>query len=163
MTNLRQIYVGVLTAVVSISMAAVSQAQIFEAPTPQPNALVQQAGGQVAASQPGQVKQTAWSGIPMPKFTMPKMTMPKLAMPTMQMPSMESVVGPVKSSFSKVTAGTKKAWEGTREIFTFGQNKSVAASAQKKPSMWRRLLTPAPKPDGPQTVAEWMAQPRLDP
>jgi len=158
MTKLRQFHVCVYTTVLAFYAPAALQAQIFDSPTPQPNANVQQAGGQMSTPQTGEVQQTAWSGIPMPRFTMPKVTMPK-----MTMPSMASVIAPVKSSFGKVTAGTKKVWEGTKEIFTFGKQKSAMNPARKKPSFWSRLLTPAPEPSGPQTVGEWMSQPRLNP
>jgi hypothetical protein len=83
------------------------------------------------------------------------------------MPDMSVVTGPVKSGYSKVTTGTKKAWEGTKEMFTFGDNESssqTAANAQPKEGFWSRMFSKEPeKPSGPQTVGEWMSQPRLDP
>ena len=101
------------------------------------------------------VKQTAWPSIPLPRVTMPKVTMPDMSL----------VTTPIKSGYSKVTAGTKKAWEGTKEIFTFGRGDSQAAARpQNNESIWKRMFTSEPdKKDGPQTVAEWMAQPRLEP
>ena len=96
---------------------------------------------------------------------MPKVTMPKISMP--KMPA--DPLAPVKTSAKKVGEGTKKAWEGTKEIFTFGGAKSAkpaaGAAAPKEPSVWKRMFGGEVKkePEGPQTVAEWMAQPRLDP
>lgn len=146
-----------------------AQAQVFNPPTPQPNQAtqpvtapqfgVQQAVGSTAPAQVEPVKQTAW-GIPMPKLTMPKLTMPKLTMP-----DISSVTAPVKSGFDKVSSGSKKAWEGTKEMFSMGQSSSAPATrapAQQKTSFWQRL-TAKPEPQGPQTVGEFMRQPRLDP
>ena len=148
-----------------VGLTADLRAQVFNAPVEQPVAAVQQAGGATAAS--GVVEQTAGWGLPMPKLTMPQITMPKLSMPQMALPSMESVTGPFKASFGKVTAGSRKAWEGTREIFSFGQKKSAVrgrASGQQQPSFLQRLLTPKPQePQVAQTVGEFMRQPRLDP
>jgi len=133
-----------------------AQAQVFDPPTPQPNAAVQQAGG-AAVQQAEGVEQTGW-GIPMPKITMPKLTMPQV-----EMPSMAAITAPVKSGFEKVTTGTKKAWEGTKEMFTLGQNTSSGSRGRaQQPSLWQRLTT-KPEPQGPQTVGEFMRQPRLDP
>ncbi len=142
------------------AQSLVTYGQVFSPITPQPTAAVQQAGGTTAPSS-GAVEQTAWSGIPLPKITMPKLTMPKVTMP-----NMESVTGPVKSGFGKVTSGTKKAWEGTKEMLSFGKGSSATSartSGQTQPSFWRRLLVRESKPQVPQTVGEFMSQPRLDP
>jgi hypothetical protein len=107
--------------------------------------------------QDSEVKQTAWPSIPLPKISMPKISMPDMSV----------VTGPVKSGYSKVTTGTKKAWEGTKEIFTFGDGESAsqtAAGSQPREGFWSRMFSKEPeKPSGPQTVGEWMSQPRLDP
>jgi hypothetical protein len=102
-----------------------------------------------------EVKQTAWPSIPLPKITMPKISMPDMSV----------ITTPVKAGYGKVTEGTKKAWEGTKEIFTFGKDDSApTARSQPKEGFWKRMFTSEPdKNDGPQTVGEWMAQPRLDP
>ena len=152
-----------------IGQATVLSAQVFNAPTPEPMAAVQQAGGTTSAAQTGAVRQTgaveesSWSGVPLPKITLPKITMPK-----MTMPNMSSVTGPVKSGFSKVSSGTKKAWEGTKEMFSFANKRSSSTSSsrsrgQKKPSFWSRLIVRETEPRVPQTVGEFMSQPRLDP
>ncbi len=142
--------------VLVVGQVAVLRAQVFNAPAA---GSVQPAGG-AAVAQTGAVEQTGW-GLPMPKITMPKLTMP-----TLTMPSMGAVTGPFKSGFSKVTSGTKKAWEGTKEIFSFGQNKTATTSlqsGQQQPSFWQRLLVRESKTQVPQTVGEFMSQPRLDP
>lgn len=113
-------------------------------------------GGAPQMHQDADVKQAGWGGIPLPKLTMPKLTMP----------DMSSVTAPFKSGYNKVTAGTKSAWEGTKEMFSFGggSNAQQTNSSQPKQGLWERLTTPdPPKNDGPQTVGEWMSQPRLDP
>jgi hypothetical protein len=104
------------------------------------------------------VQQTAWPSIPLPKISMPKVSMPDMSV----------ITKPVKAGFSKVTSGTKKAWEGTKEIFTFGKGNSTEPAgpnnSQPKQSMWGRMFSSEPEQrDGPQTVGEWMSQPRLDP
>ena len=146
--------------VLAISQTIESRAQVFNAPTPQSNGGVQQAGGPAAAAPSGAVEQSGW-GIPMPKITMPKITMPKLTMP-----DITAVTGPVKSGFGKVKSGTKKAWEGTKEMLSFGKNNQAASSgipSQQKPSFWQRLTARDTQPQVPQTVGEFMSQPRLDP
>ncbi len=137
-------------------------AQVFDPPTAQSNGGVQQAGGPAGTPQSGAVEQTGW-GVPMPKITMPKITMPKITMP-----SMDAVTGPIKSGFSKVSSGTKKALEGTKEMFSFGKNKTTSttrpvANPQNRPSFWHRLLVRNPEPQVPRTVGEFMSQSRLDP
>lgn len=93
--------------------------------------------------EPAATTPTGW--LSMPKITMPKLTMPKIEMP--KLPS--DPLAPFKAGARKVSDGAKKAWEGTREMFSFGGEKTAAA---KKPTA-----------EQPQTVAEFMAQPRLDP
>ncbi|MEM8944514.1 MAG: hypothetical protein AAGD11_04960 [Planctomycetota bacterium] len=149
-----------IAAVLSTSLASSSAAQVFNAPIPQSNPAVQPAVGPAPST--GAVEQTGW-GIPMPKITMPKVTMPKLTMP-----NMDSVTAPIKSGFGKVSAGSKKAWEGAKEMLTFGDkgaNKETVnrATAPKQPSLWQKLTTRKTEPQVPQTVGEFMSQPRLDP
>ncbi len=162
----------VSVALLVAGQVAVSHAQVINAPAAQPGVGVQQAGGPVAVAPTGAVEQTGWGPLmpklAMPKITMPKITMPKLTMPQMAMPSMDAMTGPFKSGLGKVTSGTKKAWEGTKEMFTFGQNQSTSSTGrnvagEQKPSFWNRLLAKQPEPRGPQTVGEFMSQPRLNP
>jgi len=153
--------------VLFFSQAAVLHAQVFNPPIAQPSVGVQQAGGPAAVAQSGAVEQTGW-GLEMPKLAMPKIIMPKLSMPKITMPSMDAVTGPFKSGFSKVTSGTKKAWEGTKEMLSFGKNNTATTSrsrstGQQQPSFWQRLLVRESEAKIPQTVGEFMSQPRLDP
>lgn len=129
----------------------VSSAQIFtgsdDGPTANP-----------AVHKDPAVQQTAWPSIPLPKITMPKVSMPDMSL----------ITTPVKAGFGKITSGTKKAWEGTKEIFTFGKGDSNPSAgpqdSQPKKSFWGKIFSSEPEPqDGPQTVGEWMSQPRLDP
>jgi hypothetical protein len=100
-----------------------------------------------------------WGWIKMPKVTMPKVTMPK-------MPA--DPLAPVKSSARKVSDGAKKAWEGTKEIFTFGGDKKTAATStgvpshNEEPSFWSKMFGGAEEPQPPQTVADFMAQKRVE-
>ena len=128
-----------------------------------------QAAGQAAtpaeqtASDITPTEETAspWGWLKMPTLTMPKLSMPK-------MPA--DPLAPIKTSARKVGEGGKKAWEGTKEIFTFGGSKPQpatprVASAAQPPSMWQRMFGGAkeePKEQGPQTVAEFMKQPRVE-
>ena len=144
-----------------VDQVAVLHAQVFSPPAAQPGVGVQQAGGPAATAPTSAVEQTGWSGLPLPKITMPKLTMP-----TLTMPSMDAVTGPFKSGLGKVTSGTKKAWEGTKEMLSFGKNKTASTSrrgGQQQPSFWQRLLVRESEPRVPQTVGEFMRQPRLDP
>ena len=151
--------------VFAISWASESKAQVFNAPTPQSQPMpqtqlgVQQAGGTAVAAPSDAVEQTAW-GLPLPKITMPKIAMPKITMP-----DLSAVTGPVKSGYGKVKLGTKKAWEGTKEMLTFGNDQPTRASlaSQQQPSFWQRLTARDAQPQVPQTVGEFMSQPRLDP
>lgn len=149
-------YCLLITLFVLVSSCTIDvYAQVFNAPPAQATADVQQAVGATTAESDA-VEQTAWSGMPLPKITMPKITMP----------NMESFTGPVKMGFGKVTSGTKKAWEGTKEMLTFGkgaESSNSQARGQKQPSFWQRLLVRDSEPQVPQTVGEFMSQPRLDP
>jgi hypothetical protein len=129
--------------------------------------------GPVATAQPSPVGRGAsditpteepaagpWGWLKMPKVTMPKVSFPK-------MPA--DPLAPIKTSARKVGDGTKKAWEGTKEIFTFGGSKTEqpaarVASAEKSPSMWKRMFGGGKEeqPEGPSTITEWMAQPRVE-
>jgi hypothetical protein len=102
--------------------------------------------------------QSPWGWLKTPSFTMPKLSFPK-------MPS--DPLAPVKTSAHKVSDGAKKAWEGTKEMFTFGGSKTAdapaarTASAQEAPSLWQRMFGPKQEQkQGPTSVAEWMQQPR---
>lgn len=101
-----------------------------------------------------------WGWVKLPTITMPTITMPKMP---------EDPLAPLKASARKVSEGTRRAWEGTRELFTFGGEKqsprpSSRVASKPQPSFWQRMFGGAEEePQGPQSVAEWMSQPRLDP
>ena len=151
---------GFFLALVSMTVMA----QVIDAPTGRTDPGVQQAVDDLfSGEQEGAVQQTGWPSIPLPKLTMPKVLMTK-----MTMPDMSSVLNPVTVGFGKVSAGTKKAWKGTKEMFAFGQssetNSSGRVSSKPEQSFWKRLFTPTYEESaGPQTVGEWMSQPRIDP
>ncbi|RIK74584.1 MAG: hypothetical protein DCC67_16400 [Planctomycetota bacterium] len=99
-----------------------------------------------------------WSWLKKPSFTMPKVTFPK-------MPA--DPLAPVKTSAKKVSDGTKKAWEGAKELFTFGGSKPAQpeprVAAKEGPSVWQRMFGQGnSEPEGPQTVNEFLAQPRVE-
>jgi hypothetical protein len=91
--------------------------------------------------------------------------MPKISFP--KMPA--NPLAPIKSSAQKVSDGTKRAWEGTKEIFSIGGSKNDqpqarVATAGEAPSMWERMFGGGEekKNEGPATVGEWMNQPRVE-
>ena len=147
-------------------------AQIIPAPQPtsatapaaaHPNG-VQLAGGQANVAKPAD-EESDW-----PKLSMPKLSMPEIKVPKLKMPSMSKVLSPVSIGYQKVSAGTKKAWEGTKEMLTFGGSQEKVKTAStggnssvSRQSLWKKLTTRNQEPVGPQTVGEWMHQPRLQP
>ena len=150
MSTSRFVY-GLLICFLVVSFGArSSQAQIIPA---QPSGTVQQAvtTAEDAEAEDG-VKWVSW-----PKITMPKVTMPKF-----KVPDMGKIFSPVSSGFEKVSAGSKKAWEGTKEMFSFSSTDSVPTKPyEPKQSLWKKLTTKKTEPTGPQTVGEFMSQPRL--
>lgn len=155
-----KIFMQTSVVVLLLSWTNTTNAQVFNS-SPAPSQTPVQPAGGAAATPTGEVQQTGW-GIPMPKITMPKITMPKI-----EMPKMETVTGPFKSGFAKMSAGSKKAIEGAKEMMSFGRNESPPtgsrASRQKQPSLWQKLTARKSEPQVPQTVGEFMSQPRLDP
>lgn len=127
-------------------------------------AAAQAAGAAITGTAPAAEEITPtpspWSWIKMPKVTMPKIEMPK-------MPA--DPLAPVKTSARKVGDGAKKAWEGTKELLTFGgkaakDEPAARVASREQPSVWSRMFGSAePEPEGPQSVAEWMNQDRIDP
>ena len=102
--------------------------------------------------------QNPWGWLKMPTVTMPKVSWPKLP---------ADPLAPIKSSARKVSDGGKKAWEGTKEIFTGGakdeQPAARVAQAPESPSLWERLVgKKQEEPEGPQTINEWMSQKRVE-
>ncbi len=112
------------------------------------------------------VRQVVWPKITMPQMTLPKIKLPQVTMPKWTMPDMSKLWNPVAAGFKKISAGSKKVWEGSKQMFSFGKKDAKSAPAapvKSEPSLLRRMLGEAPEPAGPQTVGEWMSQPRLDP
>ena len=95
--------------------------------------------------------------LPMPKITMPKLTMPKVEMPKLP----ENAFGPMKESAGKVMSGTKKAWQGTKELFSFGSGSSKdtnpRVASREKPSAWSQLFKGPEEPQPPRTIGEFMS------
>ena len=67
--------------------------------------------------------------------------------------------------------GAKKAWEGTKELFTFGgatkaeEPAARVASNGEAPSAMERMFGGGKEEsvdEGPRTIGEWMSQPRVD-
>lgn len=176
---------AILALVVSWCLAAASTqlvcAQIINASIPQSDGGVKQATGDFDdAELAGGIEQTGWPSIGWPKVTLPTITMPKITMPKLTMPKLPplwpsqsngqspALLAPFAAGFSKVSAGTKKAWEGTKELFSVaGGNSatksSVSQATQPRPSFWERLVGRPQEPQVPQTVGEFMSQKRLDP
>ena len=153
MTYLR--FISLVTLAIACTQICGQFAQA-QATNSQPSGTHASIGGAPQMHQDAEVRQSSWPSIPMPKITMPKVSMP----------DMSTFTNPVKSGYQKVTLGTKKAWEGTKEMFTFGGESSPAPqnASPEKQGFWSRMFSSEPEPpSGPQTVGEWMAQPRLDP
>jgi len=172
MTITRFSFTMLLGCCFAIGPVQFSLAQILDAPSqtpptqstiPQPTtpAQVQQAG--TVADELANVEQTSWSG-----FALPKITMPKLWPSTVD--DRPALLSPFVSGATKVSDGAKKAWEGTKDIFSVGASSETSAtrapSAPPQPSFWQKLIGRAPQKefdDGPQTVGELMSQKRLLP
>lgn len=150
---------------IAVGSMQVSLAQIFTAASDSTDGGVTQAD--IVGNEPGEVKQTSWPSISMPQIKMPQMTMPNL------WPSAENdrpaLLGPVAVGASKVSQGSKKAWEGMKGMFSTSAGEEAssapAVAKQPRPSMWKRLITRKPQKSepGPQTVGEFMSQKRMNP
>jgi hypothetical protein len=77
--------------------------------------------------------------------------------------------GPPKPSpIERMTSGTKKMWNNTREFFTPGDASGTKRSAPppkqaQEPSTWERWFGQREAKRGPRTTNEFLAQPRLEP
>ena len=99
-----------------------------------------------------------WGWVKMPKITMPKIEFPK-------MPA--DPLAPLKTSARKVSDGSKRMFEGTKELFTGGskaeQPAARVASQGEAPSLWQRMFgAKQPVDEGPRTIGEWQNQPRVE-
>jgi hypothetical protein len=158
-----------------VTSAASLFAQILNEPIPA-SGEVKQATGEFGDGQLAEgIKQVGWPNIALPKITLPKITMPKITMPKMPAlwpsesdPDSPALLSPFVAGFGKLSAGTRNAWEGTKDMFSVFRGKRDSQRAApptsiQKPSFWQRLTTRAPEPDVPQTVGEFMRQPRPKP
>jgi len=138
------------------------EAQVINSHASQHSPAVHASAGEISGMQDDEgVTQATWLGIPLPRISMPQ-----ISMPTISMPDMTPVTAPVKSGLNKVAMGTRSAWEGTKEMFSFTNNSTQTRhyTQPQGPTFWQRLFGHGPQqPQGPQTVGEWMSQPRLDP
>ena len=169
MATTRAILIMVLSGCWAVGGPDGVQAQILSEPVPTSGEVRQVRAESSGGAEAGGVERVGWFNIPLPKITMPKLTLPKVTMPKMPplWPSESNegspaLLAPVASGFSKISAGAHKAWEGTKEVFAAGTEEKAPA-AQAQPSFWQRLVGRSPQPEGPQTVGEFMSQPRLDP
>jgi hypothetical protein len=82
-----------------------------------------------------------------------------------QQPASATSAKPGTSAWKSMTDGTRKAWHKTVDYVTPGESATEApvVSTDPGPSWWARMWGAGDKPQGPQTVTEWMAQDRLDP
>ncbi|MEO2049576.1 MAG: hypothetical protein ABGX16_23710 [Pirellulales bacterium] len=155
-----------------LAVHPVAMAQVFDPPlddkTAKINGVVTAQNSEKEAADSSGIKQTSWYSLPMPKITMPKIEMPQFSMPSFwtskdgASTDNTSMFAPITSGAKKISDGSKKAWEGAKDMFDFGRGESNQKAVSKKgPSFWDRLFVDK-EPEGPRTVAEWMAQPRLD-
>jgi hypothetical protein len=156
-----------------LAVQSVAKAQVFDPPSgdeiAKTNGVVTAQTSEKEATDPSGIKQTSWYSLPMPKITMPKIEMPQFSMPSFwtskdgASTDKPSMFAPLTSSAKKIGDGSKKMWEGAKDMVDFGRGESDQQAVSKKgPSFWDRLFVDK-EPEGPGTVAEWMAQPRLDP
>jgi hypothetical protein len=155
---------------VALGQTVAVDAQVIDASTPTSDEGVQTA---VDSTETGEEKggflPVSWPSISLPQIKMPKITMPKISMPkwpTNTDGTSVSPMAPISAGASKVSAGSRKAWQGTKEMFSFASREetprpSIKAKTPAKPSFWQRLTRKKPEPEGPLTVAEFMAQPRI--
>lgn len=150
---------------IAAGLAAVANAQIINAPMPTAKEGVQHAAGNMTpAEEKSGFLPVSWPSVPMPRISMPRIWMPKW--PTNADGTPVSPFAPITSGARKISEGTQKAWSGTKEMFGYGDSSdsappTLSAPTQPKPSFWQRMTGKKPEPDGPQTVAEWMSQPRV--
>jgi len=154
--------------VIATVMSPTGFAQVINAPIPSSGNTVTQATGDFDNTELSEgIKQTAWPSIPWPTITMPKITMPKLPplWPSDSNSDSPALLQPFFAGYSKVAAGGKKAWEGTKDLFSVFQSKDASKTATRtaskpKTSFWQRLTTRKTESQAPQTVGEFMRQPR---
>ncbi len=158
-----------LGLLVAAGQVAVVDAQVIDALSTTGEGVQTAAGSAETEEEQGGFLPVSWPSVSLPKISMPKITMPKISMPkwpTNADGSAISPLAPITAGTSKVSAGTKKAWEGAKEMLSFGSKEeathsTLSAASSDEPSFWQRMTGRQPEPEGPQTVAEFMAQPRV--
>jgi hypothetical protein len=159
-------YLLVVVCLLFVNQTVIADAQVINASLPDASPGAEPAAGS-AEVEPGShgILPASWPSIPMPTITMPKITMPKW--PTHADGTYVSPFAPITAGAKMVSTGTRKMWEGTKSIFTFDSQQQTSQphlpNQNQKPSFWQRVTGQEPEPSGPQTVAEWMSQPRLNP
>ena len=162
MTISRKCVAVAVSFLVATGQAVVVDAQIINASVPTSSKGVQTAAGDAKTKEEqGGFLPVSWPSVSLPKVTMPKITMP--TWPTNADGSAVSPFAPITVGASKISAGTQKVWQGTKEMFGFGGKSEAArpAAFPSEPSLWQRMIGREPEPSGPRTVAEFMAQPRV--
>lgn len=100
-----------------------------------------------------------WGWLPKPEITWPQVTLPSVVFPKFDRSMASTVFSPVKSGVSKISAGSRRAWDGAKEIFgfAFGDSRDTPrVASRRKPSMWERMFG-AREDEGPQTIGEFMS------
>ncbi len=167
MTISRKCVVVAVSLLVAAGQAVVvdvqiTEAQILNASVPTSSEGVQTAAGNAkTGEEQGGFLPVSWPSVSLPKVTMPIITMPKW--PTNADGTAVSPFAPITAGASKISAGTRKVWEGAKEMFGYGDKSEAAqpAAYPSEPSFWQRMTGREPEPSGPRTVAEFMAQPRV--
>ena len=165
MTILQKFVVFSLSLLVVAGQAAYVDGQIINASSSTNEGGVQTAvGSSEMGEEKGGFLPVSWPSITLPKVTMPKVNMPKW--PTNPDGSAVSPFAPISAGATKVSEGTKKAWEGAKEMFSFGGSSETTrrvapTNSTAEPTFWQRMIGKQPEPEGPQTVAEFMSQPRV--
>jgi hypothetical protein len=174
-------YVFCLSCLLLLAVYPLASAQVLDPPSGDAaksvGVVTAQASGKASEDSSG-VKQASWYSLPMPKIMLPKIEMPSFSMPSFwasgdaSSADKPSIFAPLTTGAQKISDGSKRAWDGAKDMFSFGRGQSDSQTsstasqkvenAKKGPSLWDRMFTPK-EPEGPRTVAEWMSQPRLDP
>ena len=172
MTISRKCVAVVVSLLVAAGQAVVvdvqiTEAQILNASVPTSNEGVQTAAGNPnTGEEQGGFLPVSWPSVSLPKVPMPQFAMPQIPMPTWPTNADGSAVSPfapITAGAGMISAGTQKVWQGTKEMFGYGDKSEAAqpAAYPSEPSFWQRMTGREPEPSGPRTVAEFMAQPRV--
>jgi hypothetical protein len=82
-------------------------------------------------------------------------------------PAKPSPLQAARNGARRVADGTRAAWHKTVDVLTPGESTAASSDLARSDAQlpfWKRMFAAdEPEPQGPRTVAEWMAQDRLDP